>query len=124
MTTQELTTQELTPTIDGFDDCCEPLGGGDFIKFDANTPTQWFYRDGSPLPKRQYVPVDCRVELVRWRDKAILDRIIQRPGDPFPDPDELTSIEEFTPGRSPRSRPRKAGGGLTGGWRNSRRTRT
>jgi hypothetical protein len=89
MTTQELTTQELTSIGDGFDECCEPLGGGDFIKFDANTETKWFYRDGSPLPRRQYVPVDCRVELVRWCDKQIMDRIVQRPDEPFPDVDEL-----------------------------------
>jgi hypothetical protein len=84
-------TQELTPIGDGFDERCEPLGAGAFVKFDANTETKWFYRDGRPLPKRQYVAVDCRIELIRWHGKRKIDGIVQRPGEPLPDPDELNA---------------------------------
>jgi hypothetical protein len=87
---QEITsTTTLTP-VDGFDELDDTqAGGGEFIKFDPATSTQWFYRDGSPVSKGPYVPIDCRKELIRWQDKKITERLAPQAGEPFPTAEEL-----------------------------------
>jgi hypothetical protein len=88
--TQEITSTTALAPVDGFDERDDaPTGGGDFVKFDAATESKWFRRDGSPVSKGPYVPIDCQKELIRWQDKKIVDRLAPQAGEPFPTADEL-----------------------------------
>jgi hypothetical protein len=87
---QEITSTTALAPVDGFDELDDtPAGGGEFVKFDPATSTQWFYRDGSPVSRGPYVPIDCRKELIRWQDKKISERLAPQAGEPFPTAEEL-----------------------------------
>jgi hypothetical protein len=81
---QEIAT--TTPAqFDGFDDHNSVRRGGDFVKFDASTPTKLSYRDGTPLPLGPYIAVDCGELLNRWQNRQLISQIRKTPGEPLPD---------------------------------------
>jgi hypothetical protein len=79
--------------IDGFDhrDTEPSSAGAEYAKFDAATQNLRHWRDGSVMPRGPYNAVDCLIELLRWRDKLVIDRIAQKPGDALPDVDALNA---------------------------------
>jgi hypothetical protein len=85
---------EITPTTyDGYDyqDSEPSTGGADYAKFDGAAQNIWHGRDGAGLSLGPYIAVNCQIELLRWNDKKVVDRIVQKPGDPLPDPDYLNA---------------------------------
>jgi hypothetical protein len=77
-------------TKDGFDDRYEDeIGrGGKRLGFDGRTESKYFL-DGTALASGTFLARNCYEEHIRREDKRVTDRIIRRPGEPFPSVDEL-----------------------------------
>src|ERR1700730_12819292 len=79
---------ELHP-VDGFDSHNDEAstGGAEFAKFDAGHPEKlWHGRDGAAVYPGPYLAVDCKIEILRWQDQKVIERIDQSP---LPDIDAL-----------------------------------
>jgi hypothetical protein len=77
--------------LDGFDcQSGQPRSGVDYGKFDATLPNHWHSRDaGDSLKLGPYICTDCAREIIRWEDKRVIERIVERPGEALPDIDAM-----------------------------------
>jgi hypothetical protein len=80
------------PPPDCFGEPNDDRSGGEFAKFDAATPQKlWHGRDGEASTPGPYIAVNCIIEIIRWNDKKVVDRIVQKSGEPLPDVDALNN---------------------------------
>jgi hypothetical protein len=80
---------------DGFDGDDSDEGRlikGTLIKCDATQQQNHYrYRDGSPVPDRQWLAVGIGKAAQNWRNKRPIETIVEQPGKPLPDIDDLNA---------------------------------
>ena len=85
------------PPPDCFSEPDEDRSGGEFAKFDAATPQKlWHGRNGEASHPGPYLAVNCFIELIRWKDKKLFDRIVLKPGVVLPNFESLNAAIPVT----------------------------
>jgi hypothetical protein len=76
---------------DGFDetdDASNRVVHGDMFKCVDGV---WTYRNGLPVPKKRFLLTSTATIIQKWEDGSPVETIWKRPGQPFPDVDELNA---------------------------------